>query len=759
MTRPTREPPRRPNLNAGIPILLLALAMGCNRSSPSPPDVVTALTPGPGPQETASQPVATEPVAALADTTARGPAEAPVTIVEFSDFQCPFSQKASSTIREIVTRHSGLVRWVFKSFPLPFHRQAPLLHEAALAAGEWGLFWEMHDAIFAATSALDRRQLVEAAVLLGIPRADFESVLDSRAFSHTVEAEAAEGASLGVTATPTFFVNGFRIEGAVPLEVFDYLVQRSVGRDIPPPENMPLELLLGDPEPSHPFAFGPTNAALVARVFLDLRSPLGLKAAPIASDLVKHLAGKARLVFKYVPTGIYADSQAAHEAAVALVQRGADFFEVWRRCARTRGIFHAGSAAAMAEELGLGPEKAMEVERELREGTHRRVVEADRILARRLGVKGSPTLLAQGARFDGIEGLAEFALAMDSGQEPPRAKPLTAGRSEAGESVANTAACGPDGLSSDSRGLLLGGAETGEAFDFGEVASGAAVIHVFEARNHGTQLLRITSSVLPSVLEIREIPPEIAPGAVQPLETLLLTGWSRGKVDVGFRLFTNDSTRPALAFRLRGIVSEDVGVVPAGGFSMRAVAGDAAEAAVELRFGGTAPREVAFLGSSVAGLEARIEPLEPGRRFRVRARLAPGAPVGERRGTLRLKTSHERVPEVLLPVDVLVRPELLVTPSPVLARDAAKPLWIRLESGRGVPFTIQEARVDLPFVSLVPVPGPPASGQRLAVRINGSKLPGASARGEILILLEPAPGATWTQRELRVPFLWDPGER
>ena len=78
--------------------------------------------------------------AAIPEPTALGPADAPVEIVEYSDFQCPYSRKAWKTLRVVADRYPGKVRWVFKSFPLPFHPQAPLAHEAALAAGEWGRF-------------------------------------------------------------------------------------------------------------------------------------------------------------------------------------------------------------------------------------------------------------------------------------------------------------------------------------------------------------------------------------------------------------------------------------------------------------------------------------------------------------------------------------------------------------------------------------------------------------------------------------------
>ncbi|MBI4604566.1 MAG: thioredoxin domain-containing protein [Planctomycetes bacterium] len=694
----------------------------------------------------------------------RGPANAPVTIVEFSDFQCPSSRKASRAVRELFARHPGKVRWVFKSFPLPFHRQAPLAHEAALAAGEWGLFWEMHDGIFKTQESLDRARLVDLAAGLGIPAADFELVLDSRAFSRAVAREAEEGRSLGVTGTPTFLVNGLRLVGAQPAEALDHVVRRALGLETAAAPDLPAEILLEDPEPAHPLAFGPKEARVVAKVFVDLRSPLGLKAARAAKDVLDRHAGEVRLVFKLLATGIYADSGTAHEAAAAIAKRGAGFFDVWSRIARTQGTIHAGSAAAMASEAGLGEEAAREVEREVRQGAHRALVEADGRLARRLGIKGSPAVVVGGRRLDGLAGIVELGRLLEAGGAgPPGAAAARAGEPIADRDAASRCdpALPPPGLAASAAGISAPpGPPAGPGVpvhDFGAAALGAAVRHVFELRNDGPRPLKVTSVTAPPALEVRRVPREVAPGAAERLEMALITGWASGAIEVSLRLETDDPARPALVFGLRGIVSEEVQVHPAGGLSLRAVAGEAAEAAAELHIEGGEPREASVAGTDVAGLEVVLEPVLPGRRHRLRARLGPRAAVGELRGLVTLRTSHPRVQEVLVPVEAIVLPEIAVTPPVLVVRDPSKPLHVTLESSRGTPFTVRQARSDLPFLRLVPLPAPPGPRQRVEIRVDAGWLPAAAARGEVRLALEGVGEPAGALREVAVPVEWAAG--
>jgi protein-disulfide isomerase len=155
----------------------------------------------------------------------RGSPSAPVAIVQFSDFECGYCAAEVGVLKELLKAYPNRVRWFFKHYPLPFHKSAPLAHEAALAAGEQGKFWEMHDLLFEEPQAIAHDDLVKKAKRLKLDMARFETDLDSRRFKPVVEAERQEGMKLGVDGTPFFFINGRAVSSALPLEEIKKIVE------------------------------------------------------------------------------------------------------------------------------------------------------------------------------------------------------------------------------------------------------------------------------------------------------------------------------------------------------------------------------------------------------------------------------------------------------------------------------------------------------------------------------------------------------
>jgi protein-disulfide isomerase len=150
-----------------------------------------------------------------------GAGSAPVTIVEFSDFQCPFCQRASPTLKRVRQTYGDKVRLVWKDFPLTqIHPQAFKAAEAAQCAGEQGKFWEYHDRLFANQAALEPDALKKYAAEVSLDTARFGSCLDSSKFAERVRDGVAMGTRLGVSSTPTIFVNGRMLAGAYPYETF-----------------------------------------------------------------------------------------------------------------------------------------------------------------------------------------------------------------------------------------------------------------------------------------------------------------------------------------------------------------------------------------------------------------------------------------------------------------------------------------------------------------------------------------------------------
>ena len=147
----------------------------------------------------------------------RGPANARVTIVEFSDFQCPFCSKAVAETKALLRQYPNDVRLVFKQFPLEeSHSQAEFGAEAALAAQAQGKFWEMHDLLYAGYPNVSRAKIMSYGVKLGLDMNRFTAELNAHKYKARVHAEEQEGEDAGVGGTPTFFINGKKFN-----EVFD----------------------------------------------------------------------------------------------------------------------------------------------------------------------------------------------------------------------------------------------------------------------------------------------------------------------------------------------------------------------------------------------------------------------------------------------------------------------------------------------------------------------------------------------------------
>lgn len=160
----------------------------------------------------------------------KGPDKAPVIIVEFSDFECPYCGRAEQTIAEVVRAYPDKVRLVYRDFPLPMHPNAPKAAEAAHCAEDQGKYWEMHAKLFANQKALDVNSLKGYAKDLKLDQAKFDKCLDSGEKAKVVEEGHKAGGDLGVTGTPAFFVNGMLVSGAQPFEAFKSLIDEELAQ-------------------------------------------------------------------------------------------------------------------------------------------------------------------------------------------------------------------------------------------------------------------------------------------------------------------------------------------------------------------------------------------------------------------------------------------------------------------------------------------------------------------------------------------------
>jgi len=159
-----------------------------------------------------------------------GPANARITLVEFSDFQCPYCDKAVVKIEALLKAYPKDVKLIFKQFPLDSHSQAQISAQAALAAHEQGKFWQLHDKMFANRTTLSRKNILAWAGQLGIDMKRFETDMDSPVVKKAVARDLADGEKAGVEDTPTVFINGQRYNGELALDAIRPVIEGELKR-------------------------------------------------------------------------------------------------------------------------------------------------------------------------------------------------------------------------------------------------------------------------------------------------------------------------------------------------------------------------------------------------------------------------------------------------------------------------------------------------------------------------------------------------
>jgi protein-disulfide isomerase len=175
-----------------------------------------------------------DPTAVQIDTDkgfTRGEKSAPVSIVEFSDFQCPFCKAATATMHQIMAQYAGKVRWVFRDFPIAnLHPLANKAHEAARCAAEQGKFWEYHDVLFQKSPQLAPAELKKYARELKLDGESFDRCLEAGKHQAAIAADIEDGQRLGVSGTPAFFINGRMLVGAQPAAAFQQVIDSELSK-------------------------------------------------------------------------------------------------------------------------------------------------------------------------------------------------------------------------------------------------------------------------------------------------------------------------------------------------------------------------------------------------------------------------------------------------------------------------------------------------------------------------------------------------
>lgn len=370
-------------------------------------------------------PVGTSPV--------RGKSSALVTIVAFSDFQCPFCRKASGTLAELTRKYGDKLRIVYKHNPLPFHEHAEPAAELSMEVYKRkgnDAFWKVHDALFALDAQhMGEQDLEEVGKNAGLDARTVASVIEKKKHAAEIQIDQDLAEDLDATGTPTFFVNGRKLTGAQPVEKFSALIDEQLGIaeakvSAGTPAASVYDALMKTAKagasletktPPAVTSSNPTRGAakgtVTLQLFSDFQCPFCRRVEPTLADLEKAFPGVIKVVWHNRPLPMHANAEAAAEAALeARKQKGdAGFWKMHDLMFADQDGLDRQGLEAKAEKAGLDLARFRAA---LDQGTHRAEVEADGKIADGLDIKGTPGILVDDYFVSGAQPLAQFKRAV-----------------------------------------------------------------------------------------------------------------------------------------------------------------------------------------------------------------------------------------------------------------------------------------------------------------------------------------------------------
>jgi protein-disulfide isomerase len=390
----------------------------------------------------------------------QGPKDALVTIVEFSDFQCPFCKRVEETTDKVKAEYKGKVRFVWKDQPLPFHpRATPAAYVGLLAKAEKGDkgWWEAHDKLFASAPKLEDADLEAVVKDLGLDVGKYKEALAKGKWKDVIEADQNLADDLNASGTPHFFINGIRLVGAQPFEKFKEVIDEQLkkagdlkakgiaadkiydeimkeGKEPPPPEKKEVAA----PNADNPYKGGKT-AKVVIQEFSDFQCPFCGRVEPTMKQILDEYKDKVKIVWRHKPLPFHKDAPLASEAAIeAGKQKGMDAF--WK----FHGVLfeHQKDADGLqrpalekyAQEMGLDMTKFKAA---LDDHRHKAFVDADSKVADDAGIGGTPAFVINGYFVSGAQPYPKFKKLIDRALKEAKlasaSRETTKGRSPARE--------------------------------------------------------------------------------------------------------------------------------------------------------------------------------------------------------------------------------------------------------------------------------------------------------------------------------------
>ncbi|MBL9104493.1 MAG: thioredoxin domain-containing protein [Myxococcales bacterium] len=388
----------------------------------------------------------------LGDAPVRGPADAPVTLVAFSDFECPYCERGHRTVKQLEKEYGDRLRVAYKAFPLDFHSHAMVAALVAKSAQEQGKFWEFHDKLFM-QKGIDMPQLDSYGREVGLDMDRVYADVEALKWGTAVQRDLRQGRRLGVTGTPAYFINGRYLSGAKPIEVLREMIdkelelaegwrQKGVAADkiyahatangyrevqyqkarkgLKPDVIYPVPI---DGAPQR----GPAGAPVTIVEFGDFECGFCARGHETLEKLRRRYGDKVRVVFRHFPLDFHSHAFLAARASLAAHEEG-KFWEFHDRLYAAKARFDEETLMAIARDLKLNLKK---FKARLDSGDYDAQISADQQLGVTLGVRGTPAYFVNGRAVDGAVPELEFRLVVQEELERAEAA-LRAGAPAAG---------------------------------------------------------------------------------------------------------------------------------------------------------------------------------------------------------------------------------------------------------------------------------------------------------------------------------------
>ena len=426
----------------------LAVAEGLVAKGVKKKDVYTKLMASarekaapPKPRKQQARPPAVRQKVALVDGTPwKGGKNAIVTIVEWSDFECPFCSRANPAIKQIMEKYGDKVAIQFRHQPLSFHKNAKPAAYASMAAHKQGKFWEMHDLMFANAKALTQSNFEKWAGELGLDMAKFKKDMASKAIIDHVAKDMADGTKFGARGTPTFFVNGVPVRGAQPFNNFKPIIDKEIelankylkkgiskaklyqtiidkegGKpapgqpqakrpSAPPAPKGPVDIKIGNAP-----VYGSKNAPVKIVIWSDFECPFCSRVNPSIAQVKKEYGKKVAVSFKHFPLPFHKNATLAAVAAIAAQNQG-KFWEMHDKLFENQKALQRANLVQYAKDLGLNMAK---FEKDLDNPANTARVKAEMAEGSKVGVRGTPASFVNGRMISGAQPFQNFKKLID----------------------------------------------------------------------------------------------------------------------------------------------------------------------------------------------------------------------------------------------------------------------------------------------------------------------------------------------------------